>query len=95
VRCAGDSGHEHLTARELEVLTLIAAGLVDAEIAVKLDVSVGTVQTHVKHMRRKAGARAKAGLIAQCYATGILLPGDMPPLWSGTYCLRTVLDSHG
>jgi LuxR family maltose regulon positive regulatory protein len=53
---------EPLTEREIEVLTLIAEGLSNPEIAEKLVLSVGTVKTHVKHIYGKLGVddRVKA-----------------------------------
>ncbi len=53
---------EPLTEREIEVLTLIAEGCSNPEIAEKLVLSVGTVKTHVKHIYGKLGVddRVKA-----------------------------------
>jgi DNA-binding NarL/FixJ family response regulator len=61
-----------LTERELEVLTLIAKGLSNAEIAERLHVSHGTVKTHVSHMLAKFEARDRAQLIIVAYETGLV-----------------------
>lgn len=45
------------TARELEVLQLVADGLLNKEIAARLDRSIETVKTHVKHLIGKLEAR--------------------------------------
>lgn len=58
---------EPLTDRELEVLKLLALGMSNPQIAVKLFLSVGTVKTHVKHIYGKLGVgdRVKAAAIAR------------------------------
>lgn len=48
-----------LTAREAEVLKLIAQGLSNKLIARALDISDGTVKVHVKHMLKKLGLRSR------------------------------------
>jgi DNA-binding NarL/FixJ family response regulator len=55
-----------LTQREIEVLTEIAAGLSNAEIASKFRISGATVKTHINHLLTKTGMRDRAQLV--CYA---------------------------
>ena len=86
-KCGCGIRTEHLTGREVDVLLLVADDLEDAEIAERLGISVTTVQAHMRSMRRKAGVRSRAGLVARCYAGGVLLPGNFPPHWSGLFCM--------
>ena len=60
-----------LTPREAEVLTLIAEGLTNAEIADRLVVSAATVKTHVNHIFAKAGVRDRAQAVVYAYANGL------------------------
>ena len=54
---------DHVTAREREVLALVAAGLTNAEIASELSISIGTAKTHVARLLSKLDARDRVQLV--------------------------------
>ena len=60
------------TPREREVLTLLAAGATDEQIAEMLELSPATVQTHVRNAKAKLGARTRAQAVAMALQHGMI-----------------------
>jgi DNA-binding NarL/FixJ family response regulator len=64
-----------LTAREREVVGLVAAGLANEDIATRLYMSVSTAKTHATRAMAKLGARDRAQLVVFAYESGLVRPG--------------------
>jgi DNA-binding NarL/FixJ family response regulator len=67
----GDLAAAGLTEREVEVLTEIAAGLSNAELADKFRISSATVKTHINHLLAKTGARDRGQLVGYAFRHGV------------------------
>jgi DNA-binding NarL/FixJ family response regulator len=65
---------DELTARELEVMALVAGGLSNGEIAQRLVVTMATAKTHVSRVMTKLRAHHRAQLVTLAYETGLVRP---------------------
>ncbi|MGH8829356.1 MAG: response regulator [Jiangellaceae bacterium] len=65
-----------LTEREREVLTLVARGLSNTDIAAALHLGEATVRTHVGHVFAKLGARDRAQAVVFAYESGLVRAGE-------------------
>jgi DNA-binding NarL/FixJ family response regulator len=67
-----------LTARELEVLQLLASGGSNADISDRLALSEATVKTHIGHVLDKLGVRDRVQAVIYAYESGLVEPGGQP-----------------
>jgi len=63
-----------LTARELDVLRLLADGLSPSEVSERLFISKKTVATHIDHILSKLGVHSRAQAVALAYRQDLLAP---------------------
>ncbi len=73
-RAGGEQAPEVLTARQREVLRLVAGGKSTKEIAFLLNLSVKTVETHRAQIMERLGIRDVAGLVRYALRTGLVPP---------------------
>jgi DNA-binding NarL/FixJ family response regulator len=65
-------GPEALSSRERELVTLVARGRTDAQIAAQLHITVRTVSSHLDRIRDKTGCRRRADLTRLALSTGLV-----------------------
>lgn len=72
-----NGGSEDLSAREIEVLVLVTKGLINKEIAEKLNISLTTVISHRKNITEKLGIKSVSGLTIYAVMNGYISPDSI------------------
>lgn len=70
---------DRLTAREREILVLIAHGLTNDAISARLHLAMGTVKTHVCRILMRLEVHDRAQAVVAAYQSGLVVPGEAPP----------------
>ncbi|HKT37661.1 MAG TPA: LuxR C-terminal-related transcriptional regulator, partial [Ktedonobacterales bacterium] len=91
---------ESLSAREMEVLQLLAEGESNQEIAHDLVIAVATVKRHLGNIFRKLAAQSRTQAVARARALQLLhdqpaTPALTPPLFQGDHQAREIRQRHG
>jgi DNA-binding NarL/FixJ family response regulator len=73
----GDQVIEMLTDRELEVLKRVMAGSRNYEIAHQLNVSIKTVEFHLRNILGKLGVRSRTEAVVRAWQLGLLTPASL------------------
>lgn len=63
------SAANQLTARELQIVSLVAAGRVNKEIATQLSISTWTVSAHLRRIFAKLGVDTRAAMVSRCFGS--------------------------
>ncbi|MFG3259750.1 PAS domain S-box protein [Streptomyces sp. NPDC048172] len=78
--------HPPLTAAQIRILSLLAGGSTNSEIAASLRLSRQTVDYHLSRLRTLLGAATRPALVARAYVLGVLTPRAWPPHPLGHGC---------
>jgi len=70
----GHRDHANLSPRERQILTLLAEGRTQSQIATQLVISSKTVATHIQHILAKLGVQSRAQAVAAAFRTGLVDP---------------------
>ena len=71
---AASSASQELSAREIQVLQLIVSGVINKDIAARLNISINTVLTHRKNITAKLGIKTVSGLTLYALMNGYISP---------------------
>ena len=71
----GQALSSNFTSRELEVLRELTSGDSDVEIAQRLNMSVWTVRSHIRHLMEKTGLESRTSLAVEGRKSGLVIRG--------------------